>query len=169
MQVGLRHFGWRTLEWLAGALRAGGRSRHALCREPVERTGWRNARGGPVIPAAAKALPALAERVGEGLPEVRAAPDPYAAPAVPAGDVPGTAVALPLGELGPVRPGARRPLPAPRRPVGALAGAYDGMEMDWAERESGSTGARATPTGGCGGASLAWAGHGWTAWAGSCR
>ncbi len=106
MQVGLRHFDWRTLEWLAGALRAGGRSRHALCREPVGRTGWRNARGGPCIPAAAKALPALAERVGEALPEVRAAPDPYAAPAVPAGAVPDTAVACALGEPGPVRPGA---------------------------------------------------------------
>ncbi len=105
MQVGLRHLDWRTLEWLAGALRAGGRSRHALCREPVGRTGWRNTRGGPVIPAAAKALPALAERVGEALPPPRAAPDPYAAPAVPAGAVPDTAVALPLGDPGPVRPG----------------------------------------------------------------
>ena len=77
MQVGLRHSGWRT-------------------------PAWRNARGGLCIPAAAKALPVLAERVGEGLPEAPAAPDPYAAPPVPAGAVSDTAVALPLEGLGPV-------------------------------------------------------------------
>ncbi len=39
---------------------------------------------------------------GGGHPEARAAPDPYAAPAVPAGAVSDTAVALPLEGLGPV-------------------------------------------------------------------
>ncbi len=35
MQVGLRHFDSQTLDWLAGALRSGGLSRHALGRGQV--------------------------------------------------------------------------------------------------------------------------------------
>ncbi len=102
MHVGLRHFDSQTLDWLAEALRSGGLSRHALARQLCERTGWRNARGRLCLSAAAKALSALAERVGEELPPPRAAPDPSAAPAVPACDVPDTEVACALEVLGPV-------------------------------------------------------------------
>ena len=38
MQVGLRHFRSCTLDWLAGSLRAGGATRHALARGLCERT-----------------------------------------------------------------------------------------------------------------------------------
>ena len=102
MQVGLRHFDSQTLDWLAGALRSGGLSRHALGRELCERTGWRNAPGRLCLSAAAKALPVLAERLGLELPPPRDVPDPAAAPAVPVGDVPDTAAACGLEELGPV-------------------------------------------------------------------
>ncbi len=102
MQVGLRHFDSQTLDWLAGALRSGEHTRHALTRELCERTGWRNALGRLCLSAAAKALPALAERVGIELPPARAVPDPTVAPAVPAGDVPDTRVACALEEFGPV-------------------------------------------------------------------
>ncbi len=100
MQVGLRHFDSRTLDWLAGALRSGGVTRHGLARELCERTGWLNARGRPCIQTAAKALPVLAARLGLGLPTPRAVPGAAAAPAVPAGDVPYTRLACALEELG---------------------------------------------------------------------
>ena len=102
MQVGLRHFDSGTLGWLAGPLRSGGLSRHALGRGLCERTGWRDARGKPCLSAAAKALPVLAGRLGLELPPPRAVPDPDAGPAVPDADVPDTAVARPLEDLGPV-------------------------------------------------------------------
>ena len=77
------------------------------------RTGWRNARGGPVIPAAGRALPALAERVGERLPEVRAAPDPYAAPGRPRRRRPRHGGGPPAGGTRPrhAGPGGRRRRP----------------------------------------------------------
>ncbi len=96
MQVGLRHLGSRTPDRLAGALRSGGATRHALARGLCERTGWLNARGRPCIQTAAKALPVLAGRPGLALPPPRAAPEAAAAPAVPAGDVPGTPTPLPV-------------------------------------------------------------------------
>ena len=102
MQVGLRHFDSRTLDWLAVALRSGEHTRHALARELCERTGWLNALGRPCLSAAAAALPALAERIGTELPPARDVPDPAAAPAVPAGDVPDTRLACALEDLGPV-------------------------------------------------------------------
>ncbi len=101
MQVGLRHFDSQTLDWLAGALRSGDHTRHALARELCKRTGWRNALGRLCLSAAAKALPALAERVGFELPPARDVPDPAVAPAVPAGDVPDTRLACALEDLGP--------------------------------------------------------------------
>ncbi len=104
MRAGLRHSGSRTPGWLAGALRSGGTGRHAPGRGPVGRTGWRNARRGPCLSAAAKALPVLAGRLGLELPPPRAVPDPAAAPAVPDGDIPGT-VARRLDGPGPVPPG----------------------------------------------------------------
>lgn len=102
MQVGLRHFDSQTLDWLAGALRTGGLSRHALGRGLCERTDWRNARGKPCLSAAAKVLPVLAARLGLELPPPCAVPDPTVCPAVPAGDVPDTAVVCALEALGPV-------------------------------------------------------------------
>ena len=102
MQVGLRHFDSLTLDWLAGALRSGGFTRHALARELCERTGWRNALGRLCLSAAAKALPALAERVGLDLPPARDVPDPTVAPAVPAEEVPDTRLACAREDLGPV-------------------------------------------------------------------
>ena len=102
MQVGLRHFDSLTLDWLAGALRSGGFTRHALARELCERTGWRNALGRLCLSAAAKALPALAKRVGLDLPPARDVPDPTVAPAVPAEDVPDTRLACAREDLGPV-------------------------------------------------------------------
>ena len=78
MQVGLRHFDSRTLDWLAVALRSGEHTRHALARELCERTGWLNALGRPCLSAAAAALPALAERIGIELPPARDVPDPAA-------------------------------------------------------------------------------------------
>ena len=102
MQVGLRHFDSQTLGWLAGSLRAGGTTRHALARGLCERTGWRNARGRPCLTAAARALPALADHLGLELPPPRTVPDPTVSPGVPAADVPGTELACTLDELGPV-------------------------------------------------------------------
>ena len=102
MHVGLRHFDSQTLDWLAGRLRSGEATRHGLARELCERTGWRNSLGDPCLSAAAKALPALSERIGIDLPAPRSVPDPAAAPAVPAEDVPDTRLACPLGDLGPV-------------------------------------------------------------------
>ena len=102
MQVGLRHFDSRTLDWLAVALRSGEHTRHSLARGLCERTGWLNALGRPCLSAAAAALPALAERIGIELPPARDVPDPAAAPAVPAGDVPDTRLACALEDLGPV-------------------------------------------------------------------
>ncbi len=102
MQVGLRHFDSQTLDWLAGALRSGGPSRHALGRELCERTGWRNAPGRLCLSAAAKALPVLAERLGLELPPPRDVPDSTAAPCVPDSDVPDTRLACGLEDLGPV-------------------------------------------------------------------
>ena len=102
MQVGLRHFDSQTLDWFAGALRSGEATRHGLARELCERTGWRNALGRPCLSAAAKALPALAGRVGIELPPPRGVPDRAAVPAVPSGDVPDTRLACPLEDLGPV-------------------------------------------------------------------
>ncbi len=112
MRAGLRHSGSRTPGWLAGALRSGGTGRHAPGRGPVGRTGWRNARGRPCLPAAAKAPRVLAGRLGLELPPPRDVPDPAAAPAVPDADVPGTAVARRREDPGPVPPG----------PVGGAAG-----------------------------------------------
>ncbi len=102
MQIGLRFFDSKTLDWLADALRSGGSTRHGLARELCERTDWRNALGRLCLPEAAKALPKLASRLGLGLPPARSGPDPSAAPAVPAEDVPDTGVSCPLEELGPV-------------------------------------------------------------------
>ncbi len=102
MQVGLRHFDSQTLDWFAGALRSGEATRHGLARELCERTDWRNALGRPCLSAAAKALPALAGRVGIELPPPRGVPDRAAVPAVPSGDVPDTRLACPLEDLGPV-------------------------------------------------------------------
>ncbi len=102
MQVGLRHFDSQTLDWLSGRLRSGEAIRHGLARELCERTGWLNALDRPCLSAAAKALPALAKRLGLELPPPRDVPDPTAAPAVAAEDVPDTRVACPLEELGPV-------------------------------------------------------------------
>jgi len=102
MQVGLRHFDSQTLDWLAGALRAGDHTRHGLARELCERTGWRNALGRPCLSAAAKALPPLAGHLGLGLPPARAVPAWAVAPAVPVGDVPDTRLACALAALGPV-------------------------------------------------------------------
>ena len=102
MQVGLRHFDSLTLDWFAGALRSGGFTRHALARELCERTGWHNALGRLCLSAAAKALPALAKRVGLDLPPARDVPDPTVAPAVPAEDVPDTRLACAREDLGPV-------------------------------------------------------------------
>ncbi len=102
MQVGLRHFDSQTLDWLAGALRSGGLSRHALGRGLCARTGWCDVRGKPCLSAAAKALPVLAARLGLELPPPRAVPDPTAVPAVTDADVPDTAVACALEDLGPV-------------------------------------------------------------------
>ena len=102
MQVGLRHFDSLTLDWFAGALRSGGFTRHALARELCERTGWHNALGRLCLSAAAKALPALAKRVGLDLPPARDMPDPTVAPAVPAEDVPDTRLACAREDLGPV-------------------------------------------------------------------
>ncbi len=102
MQVGLRHFDSQTLDWFAGALRSGEATRHGLARELCERTGWRNALGRPCLSAAAKALPALAGRVGIELPPPRGVPDRAAVPAVPSGDVPDTRLACLLEDLGPV-------------------------------------------------------------------
>ena len=99
MQVGLRHFDSRTLDWLAVALRSAEHTWHALAREPCERTGWFNALGRPCLSAAAPA-----ERIGTELPLARDMPDP---PAVLAGDVPDTRLACALGELGPVSLGVR--------------------------------------------------------------
>ncbi len=93
MQVGLRHFDSRTLDWLAVALRSGEHTRHSLARELCERTGWLNALGRRCLSAAAAALPALAERIGIELPPARDMPDPAVAPAVPACDVPDTRLA----------------------------------------------------------------------------
>ncbi len=101
MQVGLRHFDSRTLDWLAVALRSGEHTRHALARELCERTGWLNAPGRPRLSAAAAALPALAKRIGTELPPARDVPDPAAAPAVPAGDVLDARLACALEDLGP--------------------------------------------------------------------
>ena len=78
MQVGLRHFDLRTLDWLTVALRSGKHTRHAPARELCERTGWLNALGRPCLSAAAAALPALAERIGTELPPARDVPDPIA-------------------------------------------------------------------------------------------
>ena len=102
MQVGLRHFDSQTLDWLAGALRTGGLSRHALGRGLCVRTGWCDVRGKPCLSAAAKALPVLAARLGLELPPPCAVPDPTAVPAVTDADVPDTAVACALEDLGPV-------------------------------------------------------------------
>ncbi len=102
MQVGLRHFDSQTLDWFAGALRSADATRHGLARELCERTGWRNALGRPCLSAAAKVLPALAERVGLELPPPRSVPDPTVVPAVPAGDVPDTKLVCLLEDLGPV-------------------------------------------------------------------
>ncbi len=102
MQVGLRHFDSLTLDWLADRLRLGGDTRHGLARALCERTGWLNARSQPCVPAAAKALPVLAERLGLELPPPRTAPDPASAPAALAGDVPDTRLACALEELGPI-------------------------------------------------------------------
>ncbi len=102
MPVGLRHFDSQTLDWLAGALRSGGLSRHALGRGLCARTGWCDVRGKPCLSAAAKALPVLAARLGLELPPPRAVPDPTAVPAVTDADVPDTAVACALEDLGPV-------------------------------------------------------------------
>ena len=77
MQVGLRHFDSRTLDWLAVALRSGEHTRHSLARE-------------------------LCERTGIELPPARDMPDPSATPAVPACDVPDTRLACALEDLGPV-------------------------------------------------------------------
>ena len=101
MQVGLRHFNSRTLDWLAVALRSGEHTRHALARELCERTGWLNAPGRPCLSAAAAALPAFAKRIGTELPPARDVPDPAAAPAVPAGDVLDARLACALEDLGP--------------------------------------------------------------------
>ena len=102
MHIGLRHFDSQTLNWFADALRSGDFTRHALARELCERTGWRNPLGALCLSAAAKALPALADRLGLELPPAREVPDPTTAPAVPAGAVPDTRLACPLEELGPV-------------------------------------------------------------------
>ncbi len=102
MQVGLRHFDSQTLDWFAGALRSAAATRHDLARELCERTGWRNALGRPCLSAAAKVLPALAERVGLELPPPRSTPDPTVVPAVPSDDVPDTKLACLLQDLGPV-------------------------------------------------------------------
>ena len=40
IQIGLRHFDSRTLDWFAGLLREGGHSRHSLSSGLCERTGW---------------------------------------------------------------------------------------------------------------------------------
>ena len=102
MQIGLRHFDSQTLDWLAGALRDGGHTRHALGRALCERTGWRNPKGALCLSAAAKALPALAERLGLGLPPPREAPCMVPGAAAPPGGVPDTRVNCPLEDLGPV-------------------------------------------------------------------
>ncbi len=102
MQIGLRHFDSHTLEWLAGALRTGGCTRHALARGLCERLGWRNARGGLCLSAAAKVLPKLAEHLGLELPEARKVPDRSAVPQFPAEEIPDTEVSCALAALGPV-------------------------------------------------------------------
>ena len=47
MQVGLRHFDSRTLDWLTGTLRSGEHTRHALARDLCEHAGRLNALGRP--------------------------------------------------------------------------------------------------------------------------
>ena len=106
MQVGLRHFDSQTLDWFAGALRSGEATRHGLARELCERTGWRNALGRPCLSAAAKALPALAGRVGMA-PDIRA-------------------VVIDLGRLVGSHPSARQPLPGTKK-------VWQGLErLHWA-------------------------------------
>ncbi len=95
MQVGLRHFDSRTLDWFAGALRSADATRHRLVHELCERTGWHNALGRPCLSATAKALPALADRSELELPPPQGVPDP-------AEDVPDTRLACLLEDLGPV-------------------------------------------------------------------
>ena len=96
MQVGLRHFDSQTFGWLAGCLRSGGATRHALALGLCERTGWFNARGRPCLTAAATALPELADRLGLELPPPHTVPDPAVSPGVPAGEVPDTELACTL-------------------------------------------------------------------------
>ena len=92
----------QTLDWLAGALRDGGHTRYALGRALCERTGWRNPKGALCLSAAAKALPALAERLGLGPAPPREAPCMVPGAAAPADGVPDTRVNCPLEDLGPV-------------------------------------------------------------------
>ncbi len=100
MQVGLRHFDAETLDWFAGALRAGELTRHALARELCQRINWRNALGEICHSAAATALPQLAAHVGLELPPVREGPDPTRTTLVPPGEIPDTHLSCSLEQLG---------------------------------------------------------------------
>ncbi len=134
MQVGLRHFDSPTPDRLAGALKAGNHTRHALAREPCERTGRRNAPGRPCLSAAAKALPPPAGHPGLDLPPAGDVPDPAVAPVVAPEDIPDTGPACAPEEVGPV----------PLDPVDTTAGRRSREAMMAARHPRG----RARPPGG---------------------
>ena len=99
MQIGLRHFGSATIDWLIGAVSEQGCTRHGLARELCERENWRNPRGVACLAQAGKALPRLAAKLKLSLPAAR--PMPSIAVAVER-DFPDLTLACRLLELGEV-------------------------------------------------------------------
>ena len=97
MQIGLRHFSLATIDWLVGAVKEDGRTRHGLARELCERENWCNPRGMPCLAQASKALPRLADKQALSLPAARPMP---AMPGPVERDYPDLALTCGLADLG---------------------------------------------------------------------
>ena len=73
MQIGLRQFSPKTVDWFKDAC-AGGRSRTSIARELCEREHWNTFEGKPNLGSARKVLGRLADHAGVSLPSAQAPP-----------------------------------------------------------------------------------------------
>ena len=71
MQIGLRQFSHKDIEWFSQAGNCGDYSRCGLAVSLCERTNWRNKKGKLCAVQAGKILPVVADKLGLELPPVR--------------------------------------------------------------------------------------------------
>ncbi len=96
MQIGMRQFDTKTIEWLRSEA-AAGTGRRGLAAGLCEREGWLNAAGAPCLASARLALPGIAAGFGFDLPK---GSPPCAGRAAAPADYPDTRFAGALADLG---------------------------------------------------------------------